>query len=72
MTYPLSELSLLQRATVAARTRTGDKTIATQVKNGLIQIVRVTFPDVKRGRATVTPVTEFMNAEQALCSLEQL
>lgn len=42
----------LQKATLAARARTGDKAIGTQVADGKVEVVRVVFDN--RGQSTVT------------------
>lgn len=59
-------------ATVAARARTGDRTIGTRVaQGGAIQVVRVVYPK-KGGYATVTPLSEYLPAREAIAFLNAL
>lgn len=60
----------IQAATLAARQRTGDKTIGTRVQAGRVQVVRVTFNAA--GKATVSAVTEPLTAADAVASLEAM
>lgn len=50
----MQALFKLQSATLAARAKTGDKHIGTQVKQGRIDVVRAVPPASGRGRYTVT------------------
>jgi len=63
-------LKKIQAATLAARERTGDKTIATQAKAGKTQIIRVTY-DAK-GKATITPVSDWMSPDLIPVALESV
>jgi len=60
----------IQAATLKARERTGDKTISTNVKNGLISVVRVTYK--KNGVSTVTPIAGPMTADKAIEALNAI
>lgn len=51
-------LADIQRATLAARARTGDNSISTRVDKGRVQIVRVSF-DVS-GTSTIAPVSDWL------------
>jgi len=57
-------------ATTAARVRTGDKTISTNVKDGKIQVCSVTFNNA--GKSTVTPITGYLAIDAALKYLSQM
>lgn len=57
----------LQKATTEARARLGDKTIGTQVKDGKVQVIRVTY-DAK-GKGSVSPVTDWLAADAAVSYL---
>lgn len=50
----MNTLKQLQAAVNAARARTGDKHISTQVSKGLVDVVRAVPPESGRGRYTVT------------------
>lgn len=63
-------LAQIQAATLAARTRTGDATIGTQVKAGKVQIVRVTYN--AKGKSTVTPASDFLPIPEAVAALNAL
>lgn len=65
----MQDIIKLQSATLAARTRTGDKTISTSANKGLVRVERVTYNP--RGIATISPLSadlpmakavEFLNA----------
>lgn len=62
----------LQQATLEARKRTGDKSIATRVEAGRIQVVKVTYPAGGGGRSNVEPITEYMTIGEAIRALEAL
>jgi len=64
----LQLMAALQKATVAARERTADKTIATQVKAGKVQVTRVTY-DAK-GTSTVSPVSAWLDGFEAVAFLD--
>lgn len=63
-------LAKLQAATLAARARTGDATIGTEVSGGLVRVVRVTYSAA--GKSTVTPLTAPMSADAACAALDEL
>ena len=63
----LTEILLIGQATTAARKRTGDNTIGTSVKNGQIQIVRVTF--AADGKSTVQAVSSWMPCSDVIVAL---
>lgn len=50
----MQALAQLQTATLAARAKTGDKHIGTQVKQGRFDVVRAVPPASGSGRYTVT------------------
>lgn len=60
----------IQRATLAARQRTGDNGIGTRVEAGRVQVVRVEY--VKRKPANVTPLSAFVTAAEAVEFLNSL
>jgi len=64
----LQLMAALQKATVAARERTADKTIATQVNAGKVQVTRVTY-DAK-GTSTVSPVSAWLDGSEAVAFLD--
>lgn len=66
----LKALAEIQKATLQARSRTGDKTISTRAESGKIQIVRVVFD--KSGKSAVTPASDWMmpaNVATALAAI---
>jgi hypothetical protein len=60
----------LVKATLAARDRLNDHSIATRVKAGLFQIVRVTYG--KRGVSTVTEVSARLPLPQIIEALNAM
>lgn len=66
----LQQMVILQKATVSARTRMLDKTIATQVKAGQVQITRVTYNN--KGKSTVLPVSGWMSVTDAVEFLDRM
>jgi len=60
----------IQRATTAARERTGDKAIGTRVSAGRIDIVRVVYDT--RGKAAVSVLSGPHTAAEAVVALESL
>ncbi len=60
----------LRNATLAARQRTGDKTIATNIKKGLVQVVRVVYNG--KGTSTVTPVSNKITEAEAIALLNEM
>lgn len=65
-------LAQLQQATLAARARTGDKSIGTTVSKGRIQIVKVTYPTEKRGGCKVVKMTVWLSMDEAVTYLNAL
>lgn len=61
----------IQRATIAARQRTGDAAIATQVKAGLLQVGRATYPEGK-SVGEFKPLTDWLPIPDAIRALEAL
>jgi hypothetical protein len=68
----MNTLQQLVQATLDARKRAGNQDIGTQVKQGLIQVVRVTYPPEKRGLAVVVPVTSVLPMVEAIRAIEAL
>lgn len=66
----IQALAAIQKATLAARKRTGDRSIGTRVKSGRLQVVRVTYDG--KGKATVTPCSEWMAADQLVAVIDAL
>jgi len=62
-----TEILLIGQATAAARKRTGDNTIGTSVKNGQIQIVRVSF--ATDGKSKVQAVSNWMPCSDVIVAL---
>ncbi|MDE1997976.1 MAG: hypothetical protein KGI52_03500 [Burkholderiales bacterium] len=60
----------IQAATLAARERTGDKTIGTHAKDGKTQIIRVSYDD--SGKSSVTPVGDWMAPDLIPAALEKI
>lgn len=60
----------LQRATLAARARLGDKAIGTRVAAGRVEIVRVTY--TKRGNGEVVVLSGPHTAAEAVAALGAL
>lgn len=60
----------IQTATMAARQRTGDKTIGTRVKQGKFQIVRVEY--AANGKSTVTEVSGWLAGPDLIPALNAL
>jgi len=60
----------LRTATLAARQRTGDKTIGATVNAGKIQIVRVTFN--AKGKSTVAPASDWLAPADAVVALTNI
>lgn len=60
----------LQRATLGARERTGDKAIGVQVRAGTAEVVRVIYD--KRGKATVTLLSGPHTPADAVKALEAM
>lgn len=60
----------MQTATLDARKRLGDKTIGTCIKQGRIQVVKVTYP--KGEKSVVTPVSDWMPVSEVCGFLDGL
>lgn len=68
----MAALFALQAATLAARQRTGDKHIGTQVKQGRFDVVRAMPPASGRGRYTVTVLAASLAPADAVAYLERM
>lgn len=68
----MATLMDLRNATLSARRRTGDNAIGTQVEAGKVQVVRVTYPSGKGGKSVVTPLTRFLDPDDAIRALDAL
>ena len=62
----------LQAATLAARAKTGDKHIGTQVARGRIDVVRAVPPASGRGRYTVTVLAASLTPADAVAYLSRM
>jgi hypothetical protein len=60
----------LVTATLEARKRTGDRSIGTQVKQGMFRVVRVTYGP--KGRGTVEPLSEYSTMRDTIAKLASL
>lgn len=65
----MQALIQLQVATLAARVKTGDKHISTQVAQGRIDVVRAVPPVSGRGRYTVTVLAAGLTPADAVAYL---
>jgi hypothetical protein len=61
----------IQKATVGAKSRTGDQTLGTRVDKGRLQVVRV-IKHTKGPGCDVLPVTEFLPIPDAIAYLESM
>ena len=60
-----------QKATLAARARTGQKSIGTQVnEHGRIRVVHTTYN--AKGSSTITPLTDWSTSDEAIAFLNQM
>jgi hypothetical protein len=66
----INALFRLRDATVAAKARTGDTTLGTDVRSGQVRVVRVTYNAA--GASTVTPITGFIGFDAAISALNAL
>lgn len=66
----MASFHAIRAATIAAKDRTGDKSLATRVDCGRFQLCRVTYD--KKGRATVAPITEWIGAGALIGELNAL
>jgi len=65
-------LNSLRSATLAARAKTGDSHIGTQVAKGMIDVVRAVPPAGGRGRYKVTVLRAGLTPAQAVAYLEAM
>ena len=65
----METLKDLQKATLAARARTGDAAISTQVNAGKIRVGRVIY---KKSVGDFTPSTGWLTAAEAINELNRL
>lgn len=68
----MNTLFQLQAATLAARVKTGDSHIGTQVAKGLVDVVRAVPPASGRGCYTVTVMHGGLTPAQAVAHLEAM
>jgi len=68
----MNTLIQLQTATLAARVKTGDKHIGTQVKQGRFDVVRAVPPVSGRGRYTVTVLAAGLTPADAVAYLGEM
>jgi hypothetical protein len=68
----MNTLLQLQASTRAARAKTGDSHIGTQVAKGLIDVVRAVPPASGRGSYTVTVLRAGLTPAQAVAHLEAM
>lgn len=61
----------IQSATLAARQRTGDATIATRAEAGRLQVGRATYPEGK-SVGEFAPLTDWLPIKEAIRALEAL
>lgn len=66
----VSILFKLRDATVAAKARTGDTTLGTDVRSGQARVVRVTYDAA--GTSTVAPLTGWVGFDAAIAALNAL
>ncbi len=65
-------IAAIHAATLAARAKTGDKHIGTQVKQGRFDVVRAVPPVSGRGRYTVTVLAASLMPADAVAYLERM
>ena len=68
----MNALFQLQAATIAARNRTGNPHIGTQVAGGLVDVVIAVPPKAGKGRYTVTVLHPRLDAASAVAALGRL
>lgn len=66
----ISMLFQLRDATVAARSRTGDQSLGTDVHAARVRVIRVTYD--ASGASNVTPLTGYTPYKQAIAFLNAL
>jgi hypothetical protein len=70
MTGFIETIATLQAATVAARKRTGDDAISTNVEAGKVEVCRVTYPDGVE--SAVEPIASGLTVDAAVAVLDGL
>jgi hypothetical protein len=68
----MATLHTIREATLAARARTGDQNIGTQVARGLVDVVRAVPPASGRGRYTVTVLAVGLALADAVAYLSRM
>lgn len=68
----MAQIGDIQRATVGARSRTGDNSISTRVSKWRFQIVRVEYPAGSRGRSVVAPCSGWLSPDELIGELESM
>lgn len=68
----MTDLFALQAATLAARAKTGDQHIGTQVKHGRFDVVRAVPPVSGRGSYTVTVLAASLTPSDAVAYLGRM
>lgn len=71
-TDALKAMQRLQAATVAARTRTGDARVSTQLSGGLVAVVYATPPASGRGSYVVEIIRDGLTIDQAVAFLDAM
>jgi hypothetical protein len=66
----MSNFAAFRTATKAAKERTGNQSISTDVKQGKVRVSSVTF-DMK-GKAKIDPITGYLSFDDALNYLENM
>ena len=69
---PENAMFQLQAATLAARAKTGDKHIGTQIAKGRVDVVRAVPPASGRGRYAVTVLHAGLTPAQAVAHLQAM
>lgn len=67
-----ARMRALRNATMAARERTGDRAIGTRVKDGQVQVVRVTYALRSHGRSDVLPLSDYGTDADAIAFLDAM
>lgn len=63
-------LFTIRDAVKEARLRTGDRSIGTQLEQGRLQVIRVTY--TAKGTSTISPITGWLAADAALAAINAL
>jgi len=66
----MSNFGDFRAAVKAAKERTGDKSISTDVKQGKVRVSSVTFS--KNGKAAINPITGYLSFDDALNYLNSM